>query len=218
VIDNGNVVYSNNSAIDSDIKAKLVFFSPRSQKRLKKAFLDAKKAVEKYQNENTDANARHIYREFILAYELNKHGFSFEYEKNLQAKKPDWLDLTAKIMIESYTYERGGSAPFIDRVSAAINKKCNKYEMIIESNSLRFLVAVYIDFLTFMSIEEIREDPKRFLPIFQDNYPLSAIIFFTETQVINQKQQYEFFCLSRKSIINTLPNWPFETLELRLLG
>lgn len=221
MINSGEVVFSHNSAIDADIKEILPFFDPASQRRMQKAILAAKKAAEKQRDENTDAGARHIFREFIPAYILNKNGFVLEYERLIGGKKPDWLDETAKLMLESYTYERGAPSPFLIRVTAAINNKCNKYKEIVKANSLRFVVAVYLDFLTGILLEECREDSKKFRPIFDVNNSLSAILFFTETQVLTEtqaqvvrrKQEYGFFCLCRDSAFNAIANWPFETME-----
>jgi hypothetical protein len=212
--DSEEVVFSPNSAIDAAIKEILPSFSPDSQRRMKKAILAAKKAAEKHRDENTDAGARHIFREFIPASILNENGFTFEYERPIGGKRPDWLDDSAKLMLESYTYERGASSPFIDRVTAAINDKCNKYRKIIEENSLRFVVAVYLDFLTGMLLEECRENSNIFRPIFDSNNSLSAILFFTETQVVRRRQEYGFFCLCRDSAFKTIANWPFETMGL----
>ena len=77
----GEVVFSPNSAIDAAIKKIMPSFSQESQRRMKKAILAAKKAAEKQRDENTDAGARHIFREFIPAYILNKNGFTLEYER-----------------------------------------------------------------------------------------------------------------------------------------
>lgn len=208
------IIFSGNSAIDAYIKEMLLSFSPESQKRMKKAILAVKKAAEKYQDENTDAGARHIFREFIPASILNRSGFSFEYETSICGKKPDWLDDTAKMMMESYTYERGGSSFFISRVTTAISGKCNKYKNIIEENSLRFILAVYLDFLSGMLLEECYEDAKTFLPIFDANSSLWAILFFTETRVVNYRQEYGFFCLCRDSTFKAFSNWPFGSMQI----
>jgi len=101
-------------------------------------------------------------------------------------------------MMESYTYERGGSSSFIDRVTSTVTAKCNTYKDILASNSLGFIVAVYLDFLTFMTLDECREDSEMYRSVFDDNDSLWAILFFTETQVIEgKKQHYGFFCLCK---------------------
>lgn len=209
-----DVLFSPNSAIDTAIKEMLPWFSLESQRRMQKAILDAKKAAEKQRDENTDAGARHIFREFIPAFFLNKNGFALEYERPIEGKRPDWLDEAAKLMLESYTYERGASSPFLSRVTAAITDKCNKYGGIVEANSFRFVVAVYLDFLTGILLDECREDPKMFRSIFDANNSLWAIAFFSETQVVRGRQDYGFFCVCRDSSFEAVPNWPFETAKL----
>lgn len=212
--DTGETTYSPNSAINTAINEMLPYFTAESQRRMRKAILDAKKAAEKHRDENTDAGARHVFREFIPATILNQNGFAFEYEKPVQGKRPDWLDDTASLMLESYTYERGGSSNFFDRVSSAVTAKCNKYKDIIAANSLRFVVAVYLDFLTGMSLDECREDSEMFRPVFDTNKSLWAILFFTETQVVRGRQGYGFFCLCADSSFEAIPNWPFPTMRL----
>jgi hypothetical protein len=109
--------FSPNSAIDTAIKEMLPNFNVVSQGRMRKAILNAKKSAVIHRDENSDAGARHIFREFIPASVLNQNGFAFEYEKTILGKTPDWLDNTAKFMLESYTYERGGSSSFLDRIT-----------------------------------------------------------------------------------------------------
>jgi hypothetical protein len=212
--DTGETTFSPNSAINTAIKEMLPYFSAESQRRMRKAILNAKNAVEKHRDENTDAGARHIFREFIPASILNQNGFAFEYEKPIQGKTPDWLDDTARLMLESYTYERGASSSFFDRVKSSVTGKCNKYKDIIAANSLRFVVAIYLDFLTGMSLDECREDSEMFRSVFDTNDSLWAILFFTETQVIGSRQHYGFFCLCADSSFETIRNWPFHTMNL----
>lgn len=203
-----------NNAIDSAIKEMLSSFDEISQKRMINAIANARKSAEKFRDENADAGARHIFREFIPAYQLNQNGFSLEYEKTIQEKTPDWIDENAKLMIDSYTYERGGSSGFLNRLSDNINKKCNKYKDIILVNSLYFVIAVYIDFLSDTLVVECREEPQQFKSIFESNKSLSAILFFSESNVIDKKQNYEFFCVCRDSFIGGVPNWIFPTQPL----
>ena len=192
----------------------LPYFSPESRRRMRKAILNAKKAAEKHRDENTDAGARHIFREFIPASVLNQNGFAFEYEKPIQGQRPDWLDSTAKIMMESYTFERGGSSTFFERVSSSVIDKCNKYKEIVAANSYRFVIAVYLDFLTGITLSDCSEDAEMFRSVFDANDILWAILFFTETQVIDRKQHYGFFGLCTDSSFSIIPDWPFHTMNL----
>ena len=205
------ISFSTNSAIDYAIREMLSDFSIESQGRIRRAILGAKKSAETHHDENTDAGARHIFRELIPASILNQNGFAFEYEKPIMGKTPDWSDETAKQIIESYTYERGGSSSFMDRVTSSVAGKCNKYKGFIEASSLRFIVAVYLDILTGMSLEECREDSRLFRSVFDTNPSLWAILFFTETYFVGKKQHYGFLCLCSDSSFDAIPNWPFDT-------
>ena len=210
------IIFSPNPAIDAAIKEMLPSFSAKSQRRMRKAILDAKKSAEKHRNEITDAAARHIFREFIPVSILNQNGFSFEYEEPRQGKTPDWLDHTARIMLESYTFERGFYSGFLDRLTSAITNKCNKYKDIIAANSLRFVVAVYLDFFTGILLDDCRENPELFRPVFDANDSLWGLLFFTETQVIGGKQHYGFVCICVDSSFEAISNWPFYTKNLNL--
>lgn len=191
-------------------------FNEDSQKRMRNAIINASKAAEKYCDENTDANARHLFREFIPAIVLNKNGFFFEYEKKSDDKKPDWIDNKSKILMESFTYERGGSTPFMNRVQVIISEKCCKYANIIVKNSYRFIIAIYIDFLSDVLLDEIRECNEVFHPIFLGNKSLSAILFFSEdSKSQNKKQHYEFFCLTVDPSLKNMNKWPFTTENLK---
>ncbi len=66
---------------------------------MQKAILDAKKAAEKQRDENTDASARHIFREFLPASILNKNGFALEYEKPI-GREGDVVQLIQKPLHE----------------------------------------------------------------------------------------------------------------------
>lgn len=190
--------FSPNSSIDTSIKKVLKYFDTDSQRRMKKVILDAKKAAEKHQNENTDAAARHKFREFIPAFILNREGFAFEYEKPIHGKTPDWLDVTNRLMLESYTYERGGTSSLIDRVMSAVNGKYNKYKEILAADSLQLIISVYLDFLSFMSLDDCREHSGEFRTLFIDNDSLKLIVFFTETRIVQGVPYYGFYCLSEK--------------------
>jgi hypothetical protein len=189
-------------------------FSVESQQRVRKAILNAKKSAEAHRDENTDAGARHIFRELIPASILNQNGFAFEYEKPILGKMPDWSDSRANIIMESYTYERGGSSKFVDRVASSITGKCNKYKGIIETSSFRLIVAVYLDFFTGMTIEDCRDDARLFRAVFEANPGLWAVLFFTETHFVGQKQHYGFLSLCSDPSFDAFPNWPFETMNV----
>jgi len=108
----------------------------------------------------------------------------------------------------------GGSSSFFDRVTSSVTGKCNKYKEILAANSLRFVVAAYLDFLTGMTLDDCREDSEMFRSVFDANDSLWVILFFTETQFIGGKQRYGFFCLCADSPVTAIPNWPFQTMNL----
>jgi hypothetical protein len=78
-------------------------------------------------------------------------------------------------------------------------------------------VAIYLDFLTGISLDDCRENSEIFRSVFDDNESLWAILFFTETHVIDGKQHYGFFCLCADSSVEAIPNWPFPTMNLNQL-
>ena len=80
--------FSPNSKIDEAIREMLPHFSEVSQGRMKKAIRDAARAAAKHRDENTDAGARHVFREFIPAYVLNRCGYSLEYNRSIGGKTP----------------------------------------------------------------------------------------------------------------------------------
>ena len=213
--DTETATFSPNPAIDAAIKGLLPSFSIRSQRRMKKAILNAKKSAEKHRDENTDAAARHIFREFIPAAILNQNGFAFEYEVRLDGRTPDWLDDSAKLMLESYTYERGGTSGLLERLTSSVTEKCTKYKDIIAANTFRFVLAVYLDFLTGISLDECREDVESFRSLFDTNDSLWALLFFTETYARGRTQYYGFLCLCVDSSYEAISNWPFDTITIR---
>jgi hypothetical protein len=170
--------FSPNIAINNDILELLIFFDNKSQKKMKKAIYNAKKSAIKHHDENTDAGARHIFREFIPAAELNKIGYLFEYEKEIEHKTPDWIDDKVKIIMEVFTFERGGTNDFINRITTKINLKCEKYDEIIKRYSYHFLISIYLDFLTGITIEECKEYINKFRTIMNINNSLWGILFF----------------------------------------
>jgi hypothetical protein len=213
--DKHNIRFAGNSAIDAAIKEMLPSFDAASRRRIRRAILNAKAAAEKHDDERTDAGARHVFRELIPAARLNAKGFNLEYERLIDGKTPDWVDFGVGLMMECYTYERGGSAPFHDRVNAAVAAKCAKYGALARERRLHFVVAVYIDFLTCISLEECLEDTDRFRAAFNGCDALSALLFFTETQVVRNRQEYGFVSLSKDGALRDLSNWPFHTQTLK---
>ncbi len=192
-------IFSPNKSIDKAIKEMLTAFDEQSQLRMKKAIRDSGNAALKQQNENTDAGARHKFREFIPAYMLNLNGYSFQYDVKIDGKTPDWLDNESCLLMESLTFERGGTSPFESRVQSAAAEKCSKYLTIADHHSLSIVVAVYLDFLTGIDFEDCYAGHTSFSPLFAQYQRLAGILFFTEETdgfLLIGGQPYGFICLT----------------------
>ena len=205
-------VLSRNPAVDRHIKSMLTHFDTTSQQRMTRKIRQGRDAAQKQGDENTDAGARHIFREIIPAAHLNEAGFALEYERQVDGKCPDWLDETNKLMIESYTFERGGSSSFETRLRNAIATKCDKYQNTIVANSLRFVVAVHLDFLSGMTLRKCGEHLENLRASFDGNDVLWGVLFFAETTVVDEQQMYGFLAVARDPPADAfVPHWPFPT-------
>jgi len=210
-------VFSPNKSIDESIRFMLPAFDQTSQRRMMKAIRDAGRAAQKQQDENTDASARHIFREFIPAFVLNRCGFTLEYEHPLDGTTPDWFDQPRRLIVENLTFERGGTSPFLSRVRAATTKKCDKYADVITNHSLSIVVAVYLDFITCVDLEDCYEDRASFQPIFDAHPNLRGILFFTEDNdgIRLPRTPYGFICLTNGRSFENETNWQVPTFDVR---
>ena len=211
-----DVKYSRNRSIDKAIKEMFTAFDESSQRRMKKAIRDAGNAALKHQNENADAGARHKFREFIPAYLLNLNDYSLQYDVKIDDKTPDWLDKESCLMMESLTFERGGTSLFRSRVHSAAAEKCSKYSAIADHHFLSIVVAVYLDFLTGVDFEDCYEDRASFRPLFTQYKRLAGILFFTEQNggFPFGGQPYGFMCLTTEDRLVDQPNWPVHTIDI----
>jgi len=211
-----DAILSANRSIDAAIKEMFTAFDEPSQRRMKKAIRDAGNAALKHQNENTDAGARHKFREFIPAYLLNLNGYSLQYDVKIDGKTPDWLDKESRLMMESLTFERGGTSPFRSRVHSAAAEKCSKYSAIADHHFLSIVVAVYLDFLTCVDFEDCYEGRASFRPLFTQYKRLAGILFFTEQNggFPFGGQPYVFKCLTAEDRLVDQPNWPVHTFDI----
>lgn len=209
-------VFSPNKSIDAAIKQMLPEFDEQSQGRMKKAIRDAGGAALKYKDENSDAGARHKFREFIPAYVLNRCGYSLQYESRIDGKTPDWLDRTEGLLLESLTFERGGTSPFAKRVPEGVALKCCKYSILAARHSLSIVVSVYLDFLTGIELDECREERTCFRDLFHDHPSLWGILFFTEQYggVLIGQQPYRFLCLTSDPSLKAGTNWHIPTFNV----
>mgnify|MGYP001080069735 CR=1 FL=1 len=214
---NDDRMLSPNRSIDAAIKEMLIAFDESSQRRMKKAIRDAGNAAAKYQDENTDAGARHKFREFIPAYKLNLYGYSLQYDVQIKGKTPDWLDIGSRLMMESLTFERGGTSPFESRVNSGVAEKCTKYSAIADDHSLSVVVAVYLDFLTSVDFDDCYESRASFRHLFAQYQRLAGILFFTEQSGGSTKiggQPYGFMCLTNEDRLVDHSNWPIRTFDV----
>ncbi|MDY0282533.1 MAG: hypothetical protein RBR35_18505 [Salinivirgaceae bacterium] len=212
-----DAILSPNKSIDAAIKEMLPAFDEPSQRRMKKAIRDAGNAAAKQQNENTDAGARHKFREFIPAYVLNLNGYSLQYDVQIEGKTPDWLDSESHLLMESLTFERGGTSPFQSRVYSGAAEKCSKYSEIADRHFLSIIVAVYLDFLTSVYFEDCYECRASFRPLFAQYQRLAGILFFTEQNkgsLLIGGQRYGFMCLTAEARMADQPNWPISALDI----
>ncbi len=190
-------ILSPNQSINEDLHEMLGAFPEPSRSRMLKKIRHDRDTALNNPTENTDSNARHTFREFLVAYELLKYGLLLEYSRNLSGQTPDWYADKEKILLEVFTCERGGTSNLVRRVIDGIAEKTSKYRSLIESNSLHFLVGIHGDiFSGFDShcCEDVMSDGNH-------NNLLTGIIFFSETFVdktilpdgsIRRKQRYSF--------------------------
>lgn len=212
----GVAVFSPNKSIDAAIKEMLTAFDEASQRRMKKAIRDAGKAATRQQNEDSDAGARHKFREFIPAYVLNVNGYALQYEVPIDGKTPDWLDSGSQLLMESLTFERGGTSSFRSRVYLGAEEKCSKYSEIADHHSLQIVVAVYLDFLTGVDFEDCYEARASFRPLFAQYPRLAGILFLTEQSggLPIGGQPYGFMCFTAETRLAGHPSWPIRTLDV----
>ena len=179
--------FSANSAINADIHEMLASFPEPSRSRMRKKIIQDRDALLKHGTDDTDENARHTFREFLVAHQLNRNGFNLEYSRKIAEQTPDWFDVQNKLLIEVFTIERGGSSPAIQRVAPKITEKVTKYKKAIEDNGLFFVVAVHGDFLSFVDADDCQQaitDESLF-----ERYPnLSGVVFFSESNILRMRQ------------------------------
>jgi len=135
---------------------------------------------------------------------LNTLGYQFEYESKFGKQTPDWFNKDSSTLMESFTFERGGSSPFLKRINCRINKKCERYLKIVDEYSLNLIVSIYLDFGTGVRIEKCLNNSEYFYQIFKSNPSLRGILLFDEgTNDIIPELHYRFRCLT---VDNSLEN------------
>ena len=184
--DGSTETFSPNKAINDDIVELLSKFPEPSFSRMRRKIRQDRDAALQQATEQADSNARHTFREFLVAERLNDNGLHLEYSPTIDSLTPDWYDHHAKILLEVFTCERGGGADKIKRVAGRIGEKVNKYRAIVSSMNLSYVVAVHGDFLSNFDLVDFQDcirDEKVF-----DLYPdLSGVIFFAESTIERTK-------------------------------
>ncbi len=172
--------FAGNSAINAEIHEIIGSFSEPSRSRMLRKIRQNRSVLDKYRTEDADASARHTFREFLVAKQLNSTGFRLEYERKIGGQTPDWYDEQNKIVLEVFTCERGGRSSPAQRVATRLAEKATKYRALVRDKSLHFVIAVHGDFITGLDSDDCEEaiaDRCLF-----ERYPdLSGVIFFAET-------------------------------------
>ena len=135
-----------------------------------------------------DENARHTFREFLVAQRLNLSGFCLEYGKKLEGQTPDWYDEEKRLLLEVFTCERGGKSNPVQRVGAKIAEKVAKYGKAVANKALFFVVAVYGDFYSGFDSPDECEQAIRDGRLFETYPDLSGVVFFTESDGLKVRQ------------------------------
>lgn len=171
--------FAGNPSINTDLHEILERTSEPSRSRMLKKLREHMRALEKYGSENVDEGARHMFRELLVGDKLNRAGYRLEFSPNIEGKTPDWYDEGSHLIIEVFTCERGGVSELEKRVAQSIEEKVTKYQKIIGTHSVSFVVAVHGDFvacLDFEDCEYLIADHHLF-----DRFPaLSGVIYFSE--------------------------------------
>lgn len=179
--------FAGNKSINATIHLILSNTPEPSRSRMRKKIRKARRALHKYRSPAADASARHIFREFLVGYQLNSNGFKLEYERRIDGKTPDWYDQNRHLMLEVLTCERGGTSDMTQRVARSIAAKVERYQDVIATEAASFVVAVHGDFESFFDVDDcesaIREG--RLFDLFPD---LSGVIYFAEGQIDLIKQ------------------------------
>jgi len=127
--------------------------------------------------EQADATARHTYHEFVVGLHLLRSGLQPEYNCKLDGKTSDWFDERARLVLEVFTCERGGSTPLLTRVASRIAAKVRKYAESVRQHDLCFVVAVYGDAMSGLTAADC-EQAIHYGQLFVEHRELSGVILF----------------------------------------
>jgi hypothetical protein len=192
--------FTPNQSINDDLNEMLAVFPEPSQSRMRRKIRIDVAALLKLGTDDADAQARHTFREFLVAWQLNRCGFGLEYDQKIGHQTPDWHDHANNLVVEVFTCERGGNPNLQRRVADTITEKVNKYGQLVAANGLHFVVATHGDFISGFDLEDLRQAVKD-RQLFVEHPDLSGLLYFAETKVqnirrangsIRRKQLYRF--------------------------
>jgi len=191
-----NEMFAGNASINAHIHGILQKFNGPTQSKMLSSVRDVRRALDQATDDidrfAKDAQARHIFREFLVGEHLQDCGYAdLEYSAEIDGLTPDWLDRTAKLLVEVFTTERGGTAIPQNRFHSTLEGKASKYKCIVERHQLQFVIAIHPDFLVNMDLQDC-EDAVRASDV-PGRFPcLTGILCFAETWAVGQNQSYRF--------------------------
>jgi len=141
--------------------------------------------------EQADATARHTYHEFVVGLHLQRAGLQPEYNCKLDGKTSDWFDERARLLLEVFTCERGGTTAVPARVASRIAGKVRKYAETVRRHGLCFVVAVYGDTLSGLAAAGCEEAIHNG-QLFVEHRELSGVIYFAQLSGMNHTGAYAF--------------------------
>jgi hypothetical protein len=173
--------FAGNRSINDSLNEILNAFLEPSRSRMRKRIRDSLKALHKNHTEQTEQQAFHAFREFLIGWQLNQNGFALEYGKSVHGQTPDWYDEDANLVLETFTVEVGTSDP-TKRAVGSVAGKVSKYHKLLNANSHQFVVGIHGVFEGTFDTEDCH-DVARTGRLFGEAKELSGVIFFEATNV-----------------------------------
>lgn len=186
--------FADNPNLHREIRSLLASFDEPSRSRMRAKIRHDRAAARDQGTEQADANARHTHHEFVLGRQLQRRGWRPEYNRKIDGKTPDWYDERARLILDVFTCERGGTTAPAGRVVARIAGKIRKYAQTARDHGLCFVVAVYGDRLSGLTAGDC-ERAIHEGRLFADHPDLSGVIFFTadDTNIDGNAYAYTYF-------------------------
>ncbi len=150
--------FAPNNSIDLDIHDILQAFQDPSARKMRNKVRREAKAAIRDKNESTDSNARNIFREFLVGYELLKKDYRCEYSPKIGSQTPDWLHRESNTIIEVFTCNRGkATTDPVLKTAGLIKEKRVKYGPMVDSHSFRFVIGIHGDIATGLNLYRCHE-------------------------------------------------------------